>query len=57
MFNNLFQIVKTRKGECFPNFNISGGGVQPLCVVYIEIPNIEDLGEWVIRLQGFMASG
>ncbi|EJW93969.1 hypothetical protein EVA_17923, partial [gut metagenome] len=30
---------------------ISGGGVQPLCVVYIEIPNIEDLGVWVIRLQ------
>jgi len=57
MFKNLFQIVEMRKGECFPNPHINGGGVQLLYTVYIEISNIEDLGEWLIRLQRFMASG
>ena len=42
MFDNLFQLVRSREMKCLNPPNISVGGFEPVSVVYIEVSNIEN---------------
>ena len=55
MLNNLFQLVGNGKIECFSSTHISGAGVEPFDMVYIEVPHVEELSAFVGSLQGFLA--
>ena len=55
MFDNLFQLVGNREIKSLNSSNISVGGLKPVCVVYIEVSNIENFSVWVFSQQRLMA--
>ena len=55
MFDNLFQLIRNRGMKSLNSPNITGGGLEPVSAVYIEVFNIKNFTVWVFSQQGLMA--